>query len=162
VERKLQIKIPPGVDTGSQLRITGEGEGGTTGGPPGDLYVVLRVQDHPFFRRDGTALFCEVPVTLTQAALGASLEIPALDGADAKVVIPEGTQTGATFRVKGRGVANLGAKGRGDLHVTVRVMVPTKLTGEQRRLLEQLAKTLPAPEPRKDRSILDRMKDLLG
>jgi len=162
LERKLQIKIPPGVDTGSQLRILGEGEPGAAGGPPGDLYVVLRVQDHPLFRRDGASLFCEIPVTVAQAALGTSVEVPTLEG-KAKLTLPEGTQTGANFRVRGHGVPHLGSKGRGDLHVTIRVVVPTKLTAEQRRLLEQLAKTLPVPEIReKDRTILDRMKDMLG
>jgi molecular chaperone DnaJ len=163
VERKLQIKIPPGVDTGSQLRITGEGEGGTAGGPPGDLYVVLRVQDHPFFKREGTSLFCEVPVNLAQAALGASIEVPTLDGGKTKVSVPEGTQPGTVLRVRGQGFPQLGSKGRGDLHVLVRVAVPHRLTGDQRKLFEQLAKTLPVPDLKdKDRSLLDRMKDFLG
>lgn len=163
VQRKLQVKIPAGVDTGSQLRISGEGEGGALGGPAGDLYVVLRVADHPFFRRDGTTLYCEIPVSFTQAALGASIEVPTLDGEGAKVSVPEGTQTGATFRVRGHGVPNLGGKGRGDLHVGVRVVVPTKLTADQRKLLEQLAKTLPVPEPEdKDRSFFSKVKDMLS
>jgi molecular chaperone DnaJ len=162
-ERKLQIKIPPGVDGGSQLRITGEGEGGTAGGPPGDLYVVLRVQEHPFFRREGASLFCEMPISFTQAALGGSLEVPTPDGGQAKVAIPEGTQTGATFKVRGQGVPHLGARGRGDLHITVRIVVPTKLNAEQRRLLDQLAKVLPNPELKpKDRSFFNRVKDILG
>ena len=163
VERKLQIKIPPGVDGGSQLRIAGEGEPGAAGGPPGDLYVVVQVQDHAFFRREGTGLFCEIPINLTQAALGTSLEVPTLDGGVAKVTVPEGTQGGATFRVRGQGVPHLGARGRGDLHVTVRVVVPTKLNAEQRRLLEQLAKTLPAPSlDEKERSFFGKVKDILG
>ena len=163
MERKLQIKIPPGVDGGSQLRIAGEGEPGAAGGPPGDLYVVLQVQDHPFFRREGTGLFCEVPINLAQAALGTALEVPTLDGGQAKVTVPEGSQSGATFRVRGQGVPHLGSRGRGDLHVTIRVVVPTKLTAEQRRLLEQLAKTLPAPSlDEKDRSFFGKVKDILG
>jgi molecular chaperone DnaJ len=163
MERKLQIKIPPGVDTGSQLRLSGEGEAGAAGGPPGDLYVVLRVQDHPFFRRDGASLFCDIPVTVPQAALGGIVEVPTLEGAKAKITVPEGTQSGASFRVRGQGVPHLGSKGRGDLHVTVHVVVPTKLNAEQRRLMEQLAKTLPVPEIReKDRSIFDKMKDMIG
>jgi molecular chaperone DnaJ len=162
-ERKLQIKIPPGVDGGSQLRIAGEGEPGAAGGPPGDLYVVVRVQEHAFFRRDGTSLFCEFPISLTQAALGTVLEVPTLDGGLAKVTVPEGSQSGATFRVRGQGVPHLGSRGRGDLHVTVRVVVPTKLTAEQRRLLEQLAKTLPVPSlDEKDRSFFGKVKDILG
>ncbi len=162
-ERNLQIKIPAGVDGGSQLRISGEGEGGAAGGPPGDLYVVLRVQEHSFFRRDGYELACEVPVTVAQAALGGVLEVPTLDGGRAKVTVPEGTQTGAAFRVRHQGVPHLGSKGRGDLHVVVRVVVPPKLTQEQRRLFEELAKTLPVPEiHEKDRTFFEKMKDMLG
>jgi molecular chaperone DnaJ len=162
-ERKLQIKIPPGVDTGSQLRIAGEGEPGAAGGPPGDLYVVVRAEEHPVFRREGATLFCETPITITQAALGAVLEVPTVEGGHAKLKVPEGTQDGTTFRLRGQGVPYLGAKGRGDLHVAVRVVVPTKLNGEQRRLLEQLAQTLPAPEmPQRDRSFVDKVKDILS
>jgi molecular chaperone DnaJ len=162
-ERNLQIKIPAGVDGGSQLRISGEGEGGAAGGPPGDLYVVLRVQEHSFFRRDGYELACEVPVTVSQAALGGVLEVPTLDGGRTKVTVPEGTQTGAAFRVRHQGVPHLGSKGRGDLHVVVRVVVPPKLTQEQRRLFEELAKTLPVPEiHEKDRTFFEKMKDMLG
>jgi molecular chaperone DnaJ len=158
VERKLQIRIPAGVDTGSQLRISGEGEPGSAGGPPGDLYVVLRVQEHPFFRREGAALLCEVPVSITQAALGTTLEVPTADGGQVKVTLPEGTQTGATFRVRSQGVPHLGSKGRGDLHVAVRVVIPTKLSAEQRKLLEQLGKTLPVPDVRaKDRSFFEKL-----
>jgi molecular chaperone DnaJ len=163
-ERKIQIKIPGGVDTGSQLRVTGEGEAGNGGGPPGDLYVVVRAQEHPFFRRDGASLYCEIPIAFTQAALGTTLEVPTPEGGKAKVTIPEGTQSGASFRVRGHGVAHLGSRGRGDLHVSVRVIVPGKLTGEQRKLLEQLQKTLPVPELKdgKDKSFFEKVKDILG
>ena len=163
VERKLQIKIPPGVDNGSQLRIAGEGEPGGQGGPPGDLYVVLRVREHAFFKREGASLFCELPVNVAQAALGATVEVPTLDGARTKLHVPEGTQSGTLLRVRGQGVAHLGSRGRGDLHVIVRVVVPGKLTAEQRRLMEQLARTLPVPDLKdKERSFLDRLKDVLG
>jgi molecular chaperone DnaJ len=162
-ERKLQIKIPAGVDTGSQLRIAGEGEPGTAGGPPGDLYVVVRAEEHPFFRREGATLFCEVPVGITQAALGATLDVPTVEGGHTKLKVPEGTQDGTLFRLRGQGVPHLGAKGRGDLHVAVRVVVPTRLNAEQRRLLEQLAQTLPTPElAPKDRSFVDKVKDILS
>jgi molecular chaperone DnaJ len=162
-ERKLQIKIPGGVDTGSQLRVPGEGEAGSAGGPPGDLYVVVRVQEHPFFRRDGNALFCEIPISFPQAALGAGLEVPTLDGGSAKLSIPEGTQSGASFRIRGQGVPQLGGRGRGDLHVSVRVVVPGKLTAEQRKLMEQLARALPVPDQRdRDRSFMDKVKDILS
>jgi molecular chaperone DnaJ len=163
IERNLQIKIPPGVDTGSQLRIGGEGEPGALGGPPGDLYVVLRVAEHAFFKREGTHLFCEVPVSVAQATLGATIEIPTLDGGRTKLTVPEGTQAGTVLRLRGQGVPALGSRGRGDLHVLVRVVVPRRLTSEQRKLFEQLSKTLPVPDlADKDRSLLDRMKDLLG
>jgi molecular chaperone DnaJ len=163
IERTLHIKVPPGVDNGSQLRIAGEGEAGPMAGPSGDLYVVLRVQEHALFKRDGTNLFCEVPVSMTQATLGATLEVPTLDGGPARLHVPEGTQSGTLLRVRGQGVPHLGGRGRGDLHVLIRVVVPTKLTSEQRKLLEQLAKTLPTPDIQdKDKTLLDRMRDLFG
>lgn len=163
LEKTLQIKIPPGVDNGSQLRIGGEGEAGALGGPPGDLYVVLRVQEHAFFKRDGTHLFCEVPISVPQAALGGTIEVGTLDGGKTKLAVPEGTQSGTVLRVKGQGIPQLGGRARGDLHVLVRVVVPKHLSLEQRKLFEQLAKTLPVPDVKdKDRSLLDRMKDLLG
>jgi molecular chaperone DnaJ len=163
VERKLQIRIPAGVDTGSQLRITGEGEPGSAGGPAGDLYVVIRAAEHPFFRREGTSLFCEIPLNMTQASLGTELDVPTLKEGSARLKVPEGTQSGHTFTIRQQGVPGLGSKHRGDLHVTVRVLTPTRLTSEQRRLLQELAKTLPAPDVReKDKSFIDRMKDMLG
>lgn len=162
-ERKIQIKIPGGVDTGSQLRVAGEGEAGMGGAPPGDLYVVVRAKEHSFFKRDGTNLFCEMPITFTQAALGATIEVPTPDGGRARVHVPEGAQSGANFRVRGHGVPQLGSKGRGDLHVAVRVVVPTRLTSEQRKLLVELGKTLTIPELKdKDRSFFEKVKDILG
>jgi molecular chaperone DnaJ len=162
-ERTLQIRIPAGVDNGSQLRIGGEGEPGAQGGPAGDLYVVLRVADHPFFKRDGTHLVCEMPVGVAQAALGATIEVPTLDGGKAKLNVPEGTQSGTVLRLKAQGIPSLGGRGRGDLHVLVRVVVPKHLNAEQRRLFAELAKTLPVPDVKdKDKSLLDRMKDLLS
>jgi molecular chaperone DnaJ len=164
VEKTLQIKVPPGVDNGSQLRISGEGEAGPLGGPSGDLYVVLRVEDHPLFKRDGTHLFCEVPVSVPQATLGAVLEIPTLDGSKTKLTVPEGTQSGSVIRVRGQGVPQLGGRGRGDLHVLVRVVVPTRLNAAQRKLMEKLAETLPVPdiEDKGEKSLFERMKDIFG
>jgi len=163
VERTLQIRIPPGVDNGSQLRIGGEGEPGGQGGPSGDLYVFLRVADHPFFKRDGTHLVCEMPVGVTQAALGATIDVPTLEGGKAKLSVPEGTQSGTVLKLRGQGIPSLGGRGRGDLHVLVRVVVPKHLNAEQRKLFEQLAKTLPVPDLKdRDKSLLDRMKDLLS
>ena len=162
-ERTLQIKVPPGVDSGSQLRITGEGESGPLGGPSGDLYVVLRVKEHALFRRDGTHLFCEIPVSFPQATLGATLDIPTLEGGKAKLTVPEGTQSGSVIRLRGEGVPQLGGRGRGDLHVLVRVEVPTRLSSEQRKLVEELAETLPTPDMEsKEKSLFERMKDIFG
>jgi molecular chaperone DnaJ len=165
-ERKLQIKIPAGVDTGSQLRMSGEGEPGLQGGPAGDLYVFVRVQEHAFFRRDGFELMCEIPISFSQAVLGATLDVPTPDGGHARLPIPEGTQTGTVLRLRSQGVPHLGARGRGDLHVAVRVVVPSKLTGEQRKLVEQLGKTLPKLETTKGekdgKSIFERIRELLG
>ena len=163
VERTLQIRIPAGVDNGSQLRIGGEGEPGAQGGPSGDLYVVLRVAEHAFFKRDGTHLVCEMPVGVAQAALGATIDVPTLDGGTAKLHVPDGTQSGTVLKLRGQGIPALGGRGRGDLHVLVRVVVPKHLSSEQRKLFEQLAKTLPVPDLKdKDKSLLDRMKDLLS
>ncbi len=159
VERTLHLKIPPGVDTGSQLRISGEGEPGPHGGPPGDLYVVVRVEADPFFKRDGTSLFCELPVSVPQAVLGASLEIPTLEGAATRLHVPEGTQSGTVLRVRGQGIPQLGGKGRGDLHVLVRVVVPKHLSAEQKKLFEQLAETLPVDNEPDKKGIFEKVKD---
>ena len=162
-ERTLQIKVPPGVDSGSQLRITGEGEGGPVGGPAGDLYVVLRVKEHALFKRDGTHLFCEIPVSVPQAALGATIDVPTLEGGHEKLHVPEGTQSGSVLRLRGQGVPQLGGRVRGDLHVLVRVVVPTRLNAEQKRLMEQLAESLPVPHiGDKDKSLFERMRDFFG
>lgn len=169
-ERKLTVKIPAGIASGQRLRLSGEGEHGTAGGPPGDLYVVVQVQDHPFFRREGNDLYCEVPVDFTTLALGGESKVPALGGGTESLTIPEGTQTGATFRLRGKGLPDVSGRGRGDLLVTVQVSVPRKLTREQRRLLEELAKVMPPVkfDPRRtdteqdDRNLFERVKDIFG
>ena len=162
-DRTLRIKVPPGVDNGSQLRISAEGEAGPQDGPAGDLYVVLRVQEHALFKRDGTHLFCEIPVSVPQAVLGATLEIPTLEGEQTKLNVPEGTQSGSVLRLKGQGVPQLGGRDRGDLHVLVRVSIPTRLTPEQRELMEKLAETLPVPDIQdKEKSLFERMKEFFG
>jgi molecular chaperone DnaJ len=134
------------------------------GGPPGDLYIFVRVQEHAVFKREESELFCDIPITFAQAALGASVEVQALDGEPAKLTIPEGTQPGTSFRIRNKGVPHLRHKGRGDMHVTVRVVVPGKLNAEQKKLLEQFARTLPADAEAqlKDRSVKGRLRDLLG
>jgi len=135
----VEVKIPPGVDTGTRVRSTGDGEPPPTpGGQPGDLYVVIQVQEHALFRRDGTELVCDVPIAFTLAALGGSIDVPTLDGPHA-LKIPAGTQSGTTFRLKGKGIAQLQGSGRGDEHVTVFVETPAHLTREQKQLLEKFA-----------------------
>jgi molecular chaperone DnaJ len=168
-ERKITVKIPPGIATGQQLRLQNEGEAGTGGGPPGHLYVVIHVQEHEFFRRDGVNLFCEVPANFTTLALGGDIQVATLDGPET-VKVPEGTQTGTTLRLKGKGLPDVNGRGRGDLFVTVQVQTPRKLSREQRHLLEQLAKALPKekfePRPHADaqdeRNLFDRVKDMFG
>jgi molecular chaperone DnaJ len=167
--RKLTVKIPAGIASGQRLRLSSEGEAGAGGGPAGDLYVVVHVQEHPFFHRDGNDLFCEIPLNYTTVALGGEITIPSLEG-EQTLKIPEGTQTGATFRLRGKGMPDVVAgRGRGDLLVTVKVVTPRKLTKEQRKVLEQLAEALPKeqfePTPRdehEDRGIFDRVKDIFG
>jgi len=165
------VKIPAGISTGQQLRLQNEGEGGSAGGPAGHLYVVVHVQEHEFFRRDGMNLFCEVPVNFTTVALGGEIEVPTLDGPET-VKVPEGTQTGTTLRLKGKGMPDVGGRGRGDLFATVQVRTPKKLTREQRKLVEELAEALPKeklePRPRgeseteEERNLFDRVKDMFG
>src|SRR5271170_3707464 len=135
---KIKIKVPAGVDGGARLRSTGNGEAGARGGPAGDLYVVLHVKRHEIFERDGDDLICEVPISFAQAALGAEIEVPTLD-ATAEIKIPAGTQTGAVFRLKGKGVKNVQGYGNGDLMVRVQVEVPAKLNSAQRAKLEEFA-----------------------
>src|SRR6185503_5257605 len=127
------------------LRLQGEGAAGTAGAPPGSLYVVIHVKEHDFFRRDGVHLFCEIPVNFTTLALGGEISVPTLDGAE-KVKVPEGTQTGTTMRLRGKGMPDVNGRGRGDLFATVQVQTPRKLTKDQKRLLEQLAGELPKEE----------------
>ena len=158
-ERKLTVRIPAGVDNDMQLRIAGEGEAGRGAGPPGDLYVVLQVREHPVFTRDGRDLRCEARVSFSQLALGAELEIPTLDGTH-RLHIPAGTQSGTAFRVRGKGTAAVGTSGIGDLYVQVRVVTPKKLNAEQRRLLEELAghDDLDVEEP----NLFDRVRNIFG
>ncbi len=139
-ERTLTVKIPPGVETGTRLKLAGEGEAGVRGGPPGDLYIVVAVQEHPIFARHGDDLYCEVPINFTQAALGTQIEIPTIFGR-AVLKIPPGSQTGAELRIKGKGLPNVRGYGRGDLVARIFVEVPTHLTAKQRELLEQYART---------------------
>jgi molecular chaperone DnaJ len=135
---QIKLKIPAGVDTGARLRSTGNGEGGLQGGPPGDLYIVLHVRAHEIFQRQGDDLFCEVPVSFVQAALGADIEVPTLSG-NATIKVPPGTQPGTVFRIRGRGIRNVQGHGLGDLHVRIGVEIPTHLNAAQRAKLEEFA-----------------------
>ncbi len=145
-EHELSIKIPAGVDTGSRLRLTGEGEPGVGGGPPGDLYVFLQVKDHPFFGRREDDIFCEVPISFTQAALGDEIEVPTIDGKE-RIAVPKGTQTGTIFKLKAKGVPRLRGHGRGHQLVAINVVTPTELSEEQRKLLTQLGELTPPVYP---------------
>jgi molecular chaperone DnaJ len=162
-ERTIELRVPPGVDTGTRLRVAGEGEPGPNGGPAGDLYVVLEVKEHPFFERRGADLYCTIPVSVVQAALGTELQVPGLNGEE-RLKIPEGTQSGAVFRVKGKGMPDPRGGGKGDLYYHVRVMTPVKLTREQRKLVEQLGATLKVENKPAERnsSIFDKVKDIFG
>jgi molecular chaperone DnaJ len=162
-EKTIELRIPPGVDTGTRLRVAGEGEPGPNGGPAGDLYVVLEVKEHQFFERRGADLYCTIPISVAQATLGAELQVPGLNGED-KLKIPEGTQSGAVFRIKGKGLADPRGGGKGDLYYHVRVLTPTKLTREQRKLIEQLGATLKVENKPADRNstIFDKVKDIFG
>lgn len=162
-EKTLELRIPPGVDTGTRLRIAGEGEAGANGGPTGDLYVVLEVKEHAFFERRGADLYCTIPISIAQATLGAELQVPGLNGEE-KLKIPEGTQGGAVFRLKGKGLPDPHGGGRGDLYYHVRVLTPAKLTREQRKLMEQLGNTIQVDNKPAERgsSIFDKVKDIFG
>ena len=158
-EKQMEVKIPAGVETGSRLRVQGEGEGGTQGGPAGDLYVVIHVAEHEQFERQGSNLYEAVPITFAQAALGAELMVKTLDSEE-KLRIPMGTQTGTVFRLKGKGMPQLGGRGKGDLFVSVSVVTPTSLTREQRKLLEQLAEV--ETKDLEDKGLVDKVRDIFG
>ena len=157
----LQVKVPAGVEDGTRILYSGHGDAGLDGGPAGDVYVVLHVTEHPFFERDGKDLHCAIPISITQAALGAKVEIPTLEG-EATLEIPAGTQSGTSFRMRKRGMPVLNSSGRGDLYVEVKVTIPEKLTRQQRELLEQLAQTLGQENQPQKRSLLNKMKDIFS
>ncbi len=162
-ERTIELRIPPGVDTGTRLRVQGEGEPGPNGGPAGDLYVVLEVKEHSFFERRGADLYCTIPLNVSQASLGTDLQVPGLTSEE-RLKITEGTQSGAVFRIKGKGLPDPHGGGRGDLYYHVRVLTPTKLTREQRKIMEQLDATLKVDNKPADRNstLFDKVKDIFG
>lgn len=155
---RIKIRIPAGVDTGTRLRSSGNGEGGVRGGPPGDLYVIIHVRSHDIFERDGDDLLCEVPVSFGQAALGAEIEVPTLGGR-ASIRIPAGTQPGTMFRLKGKGVKSIQGMGHGDLLVRVAVEVPTRLTAAQKAKLEEFAALCDKDSYPQSKSFFERAKE---
>ena len=158
--KKLKVKIPAGVDSGMKMRVTGEGQPGVNGGPSGDLYVFLTVEQHPVFERKEYDLHCVVPVNVAQAALGTEIHVLTFDGLET-LKVPEGVQTGETLRLRHKGVPFVNGGGRGDLIVHIEARTPRKLTREQRRLFEQLRDTLPAENTPEEKSLLDKLKDYL-
>lgn len=158
-EKTIEIKIPAGVETGSRLRVTGEGEAGVNGGPSGDLFIVIHVAEHEQFERQGANLYSAVPVTFAQAALGAEIKVKTLDGEE-DLKIPAGTQTGTVFRLKGHGMPNLGGRGKGDLFVAATLVTPKTLTKEQRKLLEQLAEVETVDFS--DESFIKKVRNIFG
>jgi molecular chaperone DnaJ len=161
-EKTLELRIPAGVDTGSKMRVSGEGDAGAKGGPSGDLYVVLGVQEHEFFERRDHDLYCHIPITFPQAALGAQIAVPTIDREEEKLAVPAGTQTGSTFRIKGRGISKRGGAARGDLYVTVDIVVPAKLSREQKDLLSKLADTIEIENKPIQKKILERVKEIFS
>jgi molecular chaperone DnaJ len=158
-EKQMEVRIPAGVETGSRLRVQGEGESGTQGGPSGDLYVVIHLAEHERFERQGSNLYASLPITFAQAALGSDVYVGTIE-AEEKIKIPTGTQTGTVFRIKGKGMPVLGGRGRGDLFVSVSVVTPTSLTREQRKLLEQLA--VVENKDLEDKGLVDKVRDIFG
>jgi molecular chaperone DnaJ len=156
---KIKLRIPPGVDTGSRLRSTGNGEAGRRGGPSGDLYVILHVKPHEIFQRDADDLLCEVPVNFVQAALGAEIRVPTLDG-KTSIKIPPGTQPGTMFRIKGKGVKNIQGYGHGDLHVRINVEVPTHLSADQKSKLQEFGELCNGKESPISQNFFDKAKNL--
>jgi molecular chaperone DnaJ len=160
--RKIAVKIPPGVDEGTQIRLSGEGDAGKQSGPPGNLYVSLSVQKHKFFQREGDNILYELPINFAQAALGDEIQIPTVDG-DVTLKIPSGSQTGRVFRIKEKGVPHLRHPGRGDQLVRLSIVTPSSLDETQKKLFKELAKTLgKASLPKEDKSFFEKIKDTFG
>jgi molecular chaperone DnaJ len=160
-EIKLHVKVPPGVEDGTRIRYTGEGDAGRANGPKGDLYVVLSIRPHDFFERDGHDLHCVIPISFPQAALGAEFEMPGIDG-PVSIRIPEGTQSGKELRIRGRGVPYLNERGHGDLVVKLVVQIPKKLSRAQRDLVAKLAESLTVDNKPSSPGLIEKMKDLFS
>jgi molecular chaperone DnaJ len=152
--------VPAGIEDGTQIRLSGEGEPGLDGGDRGDLYCEVRVESHPYFQRRGDDLLVEIPVSFTQAALGATIPVPSLGG-EVEVTVPRGTNPGEVFRVRGHGVPNLHSGRKGDLHVRVTIDVPSRITDEQEELLRRFAATEKIDVRPKKRGLFEKFKDWL-
>jgi len=160
-KRTLKIRIPAGVDDGSRLRLEGEGEPGDAQGPRGDLFVVIQVAKHQLFERQDNNLFCQVPLSIAQAALGATVEVPGLDRETDKLKVPAGTQTGEVFRLKGRGIKDLRSQRQGDLFVKILIKTPENLTKEEKALLQKFAELRGEELDKPDRSLIDKVKSMI-
>jgi len=158
--KTLSVKIPPGVDDGTRIRMSGEGEAGERGAPAGDLYIFLHLKRHSVFQRDGTTLFCRAPISFTTAALGGCITVPGLDRVDHEIKIPAGIQSGKQLRQRGAGMPVLNGRGMGDLVVEIAVETPTKLTAKQKELLEQFRETETGDECPQSRGFFDKLKDM--
>jgi len=159
-ERTLSVNIPAGVEDGTRIRLSSEGEAGLRGGPPGDLYIFLSIKPHEFFQRDGADIFCRVPISMTTAALGGQIEVPTLDGTTSRVKVPEGTEGGKQFRLKGKGMPVLRSAAAGDMYIQVDVETPKNLTRRQRELLEEFEKQSRKETNPASSGFFARMKDL--
>jgi molecular chaperone DnaJ len=157
----LNVKIPPGVDTGTRLKLRGEGENGISGGPPGDLYVVIKVNRHPIFIREGQDIVCDVPISFVQAALGAEIEVPTLEG-KVKVKLTNGTQTGTVVRIKGKGVKDPRGGQQGDQLVRLNVETPTHLTPRQKELLTEFAALGGEEVHPLSKGFFDKVREIFG
>jgi len=160
-ERSIEVTVPAGVEDGTRIRYQEQGDSGPRGTQAGDLYVVLHVKPHSFFEREGKDLFCSVPISFSQAAIGDEITIPTLYG-DYRLKIPEATQSGTTFRIRGKGVPALQSSGKGDLFVKVRVQTPARLSKRQRELLQELAGASSIENKPEPRSLFEKVKEIFG
>src|SRR5437667_425018 len=160
-ERNIEVKVPAGVEDGTRIRYSGQGEAGLHNGPAGDLYVVIKVEEHQFFEREGKDLYCLIPISFTQAALGTELQVPTLDG-EHRLKIPEGTQTGTSFRLRNKGMPVVSGAGKGDLFVEIRVETPKRLSKQQKEILQQLAGATAVENKPERRTLFSKVKDIFG
>jgi len=161
VRKKLKVDIPAGIDTGARVKLSGEGEAGTNGGPSGSLYLMIHVAEHPIFEREGYDVYCRVPISISQATLGTELEIPTLDGR-ARLNIPQGTQNDRTFRLKNKGIARLQRSGKGDMYVRIIVEIPTNLNRRQKELMEEFSSVTGDYNSPMKKSFMDKLKEFIS